>query len=91
MKKLLTLVFGLITLSIFSQVPTGFSYQVVLRNTEGQALSNQNATIRVALTNSDGTTSHYSETHSIKTSAQGVASFTIGSGQDKTGNLSTMK
>ncbi|KAB2869996.1 MAG: hypothetical protein F9K37_06840 [Bacteroidales bacterium] len=89
MKKLLTLVFGLITISIFSQTPTGFSYQVVLRNTEGQVLSNQNATVRVALTNSDGTLSHYSETHAITTSAQGLASFVIGSGQDITGNLST--
>jgi len=90
MKKLISLALILFVRSVLlAQTPTGFSYQAVLRNAEGQVLSNQSATVRVALTNSDGTLSHYSETHAITTSAQGLASFVIGCGQDKTGNLST--
>lgn len=89
MKKILTLVFGLIAIALSAQTPAGFSYQAVVRNSGGQVLASQSVTIKVSLTNSEGTTTHYSETHATTTSAQGLAAFVVGNGQNKTGNFSS--
>ena len=58
----------------------GISYQAVLRDSDGKALINQSATIRVKLTNSTGGTVYYSEDRAVTTNAYGMVSFVIGSG-----------
>lgn len=58
----------------------GISYQAVLRDSDGKALINQSATLRVKLTNSTGSSVYYSEDRAVTTNAYGMVSFVIGSG-----------
>ncbi|GEM_PF-5216128 len=63
-----------------SQIPKGFSYQTVIRNSSGQPLASQDVSIRITLTNDTGTPVYYSEIHSKTTTPQGIVNLTIGSG-----------
>ncbi|KAB2866528.1 MAG: hypothetical protein F9K37_14005, partial [Bacteroidales bacterium] len=73
MKKFL-LYFAILLIAqvVFSQTPSGFSYQAVLRDAEGKVLINQTLSLRVSLTNSDGSTSYYSEVHSASSNDFGI-------------------
>lgn len=86
-KKLIVIFCLLINLLVFSQTPTGFSYQAVLRNSNGEVLSGQTGELRVALTSSNGTVTHYQEVHSISTNAQGIVNIVIGNGLKEIGVL----
>ena len=81
MKKLisLTILAGL-TFFTLAQAPQGFSYQAVIRDSEGQPLAEQQVSIRLTLQDEAGETSHYAETHTVTTSPQGVVSLVVGSG-----------
>ena len=81
MKKFisLTILAGL-TFFAMAQAPQGFSYQAVLRDSEGQPLAEQQVSIRLTLQDEAGETSHYAETHTVTTSPQGVVSLVVGSG-----------
>jgi hypothetical protein len=86
MKKLIiTSVFLAFSLAIFAQFPQGFSYQAVIRNTEGQPLVEQLVGIRLTLQGESGTPIHYSETHITTTSPQGVLGITVGEGTVESG------
>ena len=88
MKKLSSLLVALVVVSIiYAQTPIGFSYQAVLRNTNGQVLGGQAAQLRVTLTSSNGQTTHYQELHNVTSSAQGLINVIIGDGTDKVGVL----
>lgn len=69
-----------------SQVPTGFSYQAVIRNSASQPLASQNVSVRITLTDNTGTPVYYKEIHPTSTNAQGIINLTIGGGtpQDQT-------
>lgn len=69
-----------------SQVPTGFNYQAVIRNSVSQPLASQNVSVRITLTDNTGTPVYYKEIHTTTTNAQGVVNLTIGGGspQDQT-------
>ena len=91
MKKLLLLILSILSIQLISaQIPSGFTYQAVLRNSSGQALANQVVSLRVSLSNSDGTVHHYSEEHSLTTTAQGVVSLVVGQGQDRVGQIESV-
>jgi hypothetical protein len=86
MKKLIiTSIFLAFSLAIFAQIPQGFNYQAVIRNTEGQPLVEQLVGIRLTLQGESGTPIHYSETHITTTSPQGVVGITVGEGAVETG------
>ncbi len=63
------------------QVPQKFSYQAVLRNSDGTVIASQPVTVKITLRKaaSNGTIV-YNETFSQNTSAQGVVSLSIGGG-----------
>lgn len=88
MKKFL-LYFAILLIAqvVFSQTPSGFSYQAVLRDAEGKVLINQTLSLRVSLTNSDGSTSYYSEVHSASSNDFGIINIIIGNGQDIIGSM----
>lgn len=71
----------------YSQVPQGFNYQSVIRNSSGQPIANQSVKIHILLTDQAGTLIHYSEVHSITTSSLGVANVTIGKGTPDQGSF----
>ncbi|MHC1703653.1 MAG: hypothetical protein AB9846_07065 [Tenuifilaceae bacterium] len=87
---LLLLVFASFAIQAFSQIPQGFSYQAVIRNTSGQPLASQSVKIQITLIDEAGTTTHYKETHSITTSPLGLVNLSIGGGTIVSGTFSTI-
>lgn len=87
MKKLLTILLGLLNLCLVAQTPTGFSYQAVLRNAQGEVLGNQSASLQMSVIGSDEVTVYYQEEHAVQSSVQGLVNVTIGSGTNKVGSL----
>ena len=86
-KVILQLLAVCLVLVTSAQVPQGFNYQGVLRDTEGNPVAEQPVSIRFTLQNEGGDIALYTETHSATTSPQGVISLVVGSGNNKTGSL----
>jgi uncharacterized protein (TIGR02145 family) len=89
--SLITKYFALITGgTLWAQsVPQKFSYQSILRNPGGQALSNQQVGMRLSiLQGSETGTSVYVETHSTSTNASGLVTLQVGGGTVVSGNIS---
>ena len=59
----------------------GFSYQAVIRNSNGEIIKNKNVGIKLTLADSIGSKIMYEETQTIKTSNYGVLSATVGTGK----------
>jgi hypothetical protein len=88
MKRILMLVIvSSLFLDTYAQVPQGFSYQAVIRDSEGNPIAAQLVGLRISLRNENGLTVYYSETHSTTTTLQGVVSLTIGNGSIVSGTI----
>ena len=74
----LTFVVFLITQNLFA-LTSGFNFQAVLRDAEGNILANEDVEITISLLSLDGK-EVYSETHTTKTNATGLMSLVIGEG-----------
>lgn len=73
------------------QSPASFSYQAVARDASGTAITNQNVSFRISiLESSTSGTAVYTESHSITTSAIGLANMEIGGGNVLSGNMQTI-
>lgn len=73
------------TMYLSAQAPQKFSYQAVVRNTDGSLITNQSVGIRVSIIEeSPSGTPVYIETHSVTTSGQGLITLDVGTGS--TGN-----
>jgi len=83
MKKITTLVAMLLmAVATFAQAPQGFSYQAVVRDAQNAVVANQ--TVELTLTilqgaTADAATAVFTETHSVKTNANGLFTLTVGS------------
>ena len=74
---------------LMAQMPQGFKYQTVVRNSSGLAIANQNMSFRLSiLAGSAQGTAVYVETQTEQTSPLGIASFMVGSGTAITGSFS---
>ena len=89
-KTTITIIGVLLTLGVYAQAPQGFNYQAVVRNDQGAPLSGQQVSIRISLQDEAGVITHYSETHSVTTSPQGVVSFVVGSGTVQNGTFANI-
>jgi len=74
----LTFLVFLITQNLFA-LTSGFNFQAVLRDAEGNILANEDVEITISLLSLDGK-EVYSETHTTKTNATGLMSLVIGEG-----------
>ncbi len=91
MKRIAHTVLGLLLpLFVICQVPTGFNYQAVLRNSNGQPATNQTGQLRISLVSNSGATTHYQEIHDVNTGPQGIINLIIGNGTDKVGTLTDL-
>ncbi|MEJ5317439.1 MAG: hypothetical protein WHS63_10560 [Tenuifilum sp.] len=81
------LLFMVVAITTAAQQPAGFSYQAVLRNSSGQVLANQNVTLRLSITSSDGSTTYYAERHAVNTGPYGLVGLTVGEGTPLSGSL----
>jgi hypothetical protein len=89
MKRFTVLTIALmLTMVVLTYAQQGFNYQAVLRDVEGQPLSQQAVSIRITLQDAGGTTTYYAETHAVTTSIQGVVALAVGNGEVALGDFS---
>lgn len=88
-KLLLALFFSCVSVgSLLAQVPNLMNYQAVLRDDKGAVVSNQDITVKVSILEKTANgTEVFSESHAVKSNANGVVNFSIGSGGAQTGSL----
>ena len=84
--------FGLLSNSIYSQIPHSFNYQAVVRNSQGEPLYFQPVSFRISLMQeSPGGTVSYQETHLQTTNFFGLVNLEIGNGKVVTGAMDTIR
>ena len=83
MKKNIYLTFFLLFIvqQIVAQVPGGFNYQAVLRNNDGELISDQSVNIRISIIDNLPTgTNLYTETHTTTSNSYGIVNLIISEG-----------
>lgn len=92
MKKLLfSVVVTLLSIYSFAQAPQKINYQAVIRNSTGDPVANQNVSLKLSVTDGDGGTVQYAETHTgITTNAFGLVNLKIGTGTPVSGTFSAI-
>jgi uncharacterized protein (TIGR02145 family) len=92
MRKQFALLFcTILSIAAASQSPQKFSYQSVIRNTGNQLVVNQQVGIKISiLQGSANGSAVYSESHSLLTNANGLASLEIGGGTVLSGNFANI-
>lgn len=80
MKKLTTFLVGLFAvITVYSQSPQKISYQAVIRNTNNQLVVNQSVGMKISILQGSPTgTLVYTETKTVSTNINGLASFEVG-------------
>ena len=90
MKKLILILFILTSFSVYTQSPSNFTYQSVVRDGSGKLLSNKEISFRISvLKNSESGQIVFEEEHSVTTNINGLATLIIGkgSGNDDLGEI----
>jgi hypothetical protein len=88
-KFFLFVISGLISMSLFSQVPQKFNYQGVIRNSSGELVKNTSVTVKVSLLQGSSAGSlTYSENHTISTNNFGQFTVKVGAGSILSGSFS---
>lgn len=92
MKKLIYLTISLLlALQIYAQSPNSFNYQAVIRDSNGEILSDQNVGIQFTLLQGSATGSVvYQETFNPTTGANGLINLQIGAGNTTSGDFSSI-
>ena len=78
MRGFLIATFFWFTFSVVAQIPGGFKYQTVVRDSSMNVLPNTDVTFRFSILSDD--TLRYCELHSAHTSANGMVNLVIGQG-----------
>ncbi|MBF8150872.1 tail fiber domain-containing protein [Winogradskyella sp. F6397] len=89
MSKVLFAVLAICLMSISSYAQTGFNYKALIKDTNGNVLSNQEIDIRFTVQTLEGPVfiASYQERHSTTTDSNGIAIVTIGEGEIITGSF----
>ena len=74
-----------IAVSMISAVAQNFSYQAVVRNTDGTILAGEDVTFRLSLIN--GSETCYVESHNAKTTSTGNVTLLVGAGKAEKGEF----
>ncbi|MBK9762979.1 MAG: hypothetical protein IPO87_06355 [Flavobacteriales bacterium] len=82
MKTLLPLLFLLVSITSVAQTTnySGFNYQAVVRDAQGQPLPNQIVGVQILIRESPLDLTGYVENHNVTSDAQGLITLTIGQG-----------
>jgi hypothetical protein len=87
-KSTLIFILFLFAYALMAQVPAGFSYQAVVRNTSGEVVTNQTVKFKFSILQNSATgTPVYVETQSKNTNDFGLANLVVGSGTLVSGNF----
>ena len=86
--KALTLLMFLFGMSLLGQMPTGISYQTIIRNNEGQAIANKEIRLKINIRSAtaDGEVV-YSEIHTVTSNNSGLVNLVIGRGVTISGSF----
>ncbi|WP_445454416.1 tail fiber domain-containing protein [Flavobacterium sp. 25HG05S-40] len=88
MKKIISFIVLLASLSVFAQVPQKMSYQAVVRNSTNALVVNTTVGMRISILQDVATgPAIYVETHSVTTNSNGLVSLEIGGGNVVTGDF----
>ena len=90
MKKLIFFLLILLSVNAYSQSPSNFTYQSVVRDGSGKLLSNKEISFRISvLKNSESGQVVFEEEHSVTTNINGLATLIVGkgSGNDDLGDI----
>ena len=90
MKRLIatTVLLLAILVQVLGQTANKFSYQAVVRNSDGTVIANQEVELKVILVAVGAeNTEMYSEVHTVTTSPQGIVNLVVGNGTGATGSL----
>ncbi|WP_218841418.1 tail fiber domain-containing protein [Winogradskyella costae] len=89
MRKVLFAVLAICLMSISSYAQTGFNYKALIKDTNGNVLSNQEIDIRFTIQTLEGPVfiASYQELHLTTTDSNGIAIVTIGEGEIITGSF----
>jgi hypothetical protein len=91
MKRILTLLFVTVTLTVFGQSPEKMSYQAIIRAQDNSLVTNSNISLKIIVhQGSVSGTTVYLETHSVSTNSNGLVSLEIGTGRIVTGSFSSI-
>ncbi len=87
----LTSVLFLMATLLMAQVPTGFSYQAVVRNSSGEIIAGKTVKFRLSiLPDSPSGVPVYTETHSVATNGFGLVNLKVGMGSTLAGSFGTI-
>lgn len=79
---------GTIPMAHAQNIPSGISYQAVVRNSTSELLTNTNVGVRILIRQGSASGSIvYAETHETKTNVNGLLSFVIGEGNATQGSF----
>lgn len=86
------LIVGLLIVNLlFSQAPQRFSYQAVIRSSDGQVIANKSVKVRLSfLSGGVSGTNLYTEDHSVTTSSIGLINIEAGGGTLVSGNFASI-
>jgi hypothetical protein len=90
MKKLIFFLLIILSVNAYSQSPSNFTYQSVVRDGSGKLLSNKEISFRISvLKNSESGQVVFEEEHSVTTNINGLATLIVGkgSGNDDLGDI----
>src|SRR5688500_4145533 len=72
----------------YAQAPQSFNYQAVARDASGNIWATKNISVRITITNGNGGSSLYQESHAVATNQFGL--FTLNVGSISPGNFSSI-
>ena len=89
MKKIVTILLAIATFAtLYAQVPKGFNYQAVVRNSAGQLMMNRNVGVNISiLQGSDQGTIIYNQESSVTTNANGLFTLIVGDNSNDFANI----
>lgn len=91
MKKLVFIFALIVTSVVHAQAPEKMNYQAIVRDADGNLLSNTTVGIQISiLENNASGTEVYVETHSVNTNINGLLTLEIGTGSVVSGNFTTI-
>ena len=87
--KRIFLFFAMVVMSVFAmaQAPQKMNFQTLLRNSDNELVTNQTITMEISVMTGSNTVV-YTETQTVTTNANGVATFVVGEGEATQGTFS---
>ncbi|HAF31272.1 MAG TPA: hypothetical protein DCG75_19720 [Bacteroidales bacterium] len=91
MRFILWITFSLFVNSIFSQTTGNFNYQAVVRDSEGNLITNKSMTVQLSIIESTADGNEiYIETHSVTSTNTGLINLLVGNGISSLGDFASI-